>query len=116
MSAWFLYLLTILDAVNIFAAATLFASIIGIIVCGLLLDDCYNDLDKTRYQKWLRRAIIVIPIALVPLVFVPSTRTAMVIVGVHYVSNVDELGELAPKAVKGLNKLLSSYLQSDDES
>jgi len=139
MSAWLVYLATILDGLNNTAHVFVFLSAVCALVgtaFSLLMNSDGEHIErdsrltvaqqedgrpvlKDSYllllclRKW---GFIGIFLAVGISVFVPTTKQAAAIIGISYVSQIDGAEKLAPNALKSLNRLLEGYIEPVKEA
>lgn len=115
-----LYWVTVLGNLNaLLFAVALIAGIIG----GLLFVFCFceeYDDDRRKYIKAAKPCLVTFIIAVVGIIFAPTTKQLYAIYGVgtviDYAKSSPEVQKLPDNAVKALNKYLESVTEDSDES
>ena len=116
MSAWTLYLIAIADSV---VAVTGMIGVIGgiaTVIFWVIYKTCeYEDNDFKTVARPIRNTLFAVTLPCILLsIAVPNTKQMTAIIGVSYLTQVDQIGNLPPKAVKALNKLLDDYTKEPE--
>lgn len=115
MNAWTLYLITAADSI---VTATSIIGVIGgvaTIIFWVVYKICeHEDDDFKLVARSIRNTLFTAALpCLLLAILVPSTKQLTAIIGVSYLTQVDQIGNLPPKAVKALNKLLNEYIKDE---
>lgn len=118
-----LYWITRLDAIRHFLLICAFApSLIALVILYLVSDPEDTDgsaRDITITFKWIKRFICSIPLFLLLVVFIPSTKDGLLIYGlgetVNYIKANDTAKNLPDKAIKALDIYLDKLNEEKTE-
>ena len=113
-----MYWITSLNYINGLAIGILVLS--GILLIVYMIDHAHRDENKISYKlsvKWLYTAIISIVISTSTIVFLPSTKDALMIYGVggtiDYIQQNKTAQGIPDKFFKAADKYLDTTLQED---
>lgn len=114
-----IYWITRLDGIQAFFAICtilVIAAIIILFINILILNDEY---EKTKSQKWFKVLLCSLPFFILPLMFIPSTKDALLIYGLggslDYVKGNDTAKKLPEKAVMALDRYLEELSKDEKE-
>ena len=105
-----IYWITRLDGIQAFFAICTILVIFAIVILliNILMSNCEDE--KTKSQKWLKVLLCSLPFFVLPLIFIPSTKDALLIYGlggsINYIKGNDTARKLPEKAVMALDKYL----------
>ena len=122
-----IYWLTRLEGLEHLFIGFVFFSIIGIgigvVIIGMLCSDCnFNEKEIKIFNKFkkiiLNLSFIMLPIGSLGLVFIPTTKEALAILGIggsiDYIKSNDKIKQLPDKCVNALDKLIDEYINEDN--
>lgn len=126
---WLVYLLMILDSVEILfiVISAIFGSCLAIFIILSIVGECedptrydsFSENAKTVFKKMRKISMwIFIPSLLVALLLPSSKQAAIIFTAgstIEYVQNNEQIQELPDKAVDCLNKFIDDYLNEDEE-
>lgn len=124
ISAWTIYWITRLDAINVTMGISMFLSLAfvgGLFLKFALIGEEYLTNADIAYSNWFKRVwkkILILPtVILFFLVFLPTTKEMIAIYTISAMSNNTDVQAFAKEAVKlpknvleGANKLLESWV------
>lgn len=114
-----IYWITRLDGIQaFFAICTILAALaIVILFINILASD--EEDEKTKSQKWLKVLLCSLPFFVLTLIFIPSTKDALLIYGLggslDYVKGNDTAKKLPEKAVMALDRYLEELNKDEKE-
>lgn len=116
MSIFTLYLLTILDGIDVI---TFLGALMGILFGGgalfmYLVESASVYKDEASLAIAKKAKSILIPIGIISLllhVLIPTTDQAIKIVGGYYVTNLEDIDKLPKNAINAANQFLESYAE-----
>ena len=114
-----IYWITRLDGIQAFFAICtilVIAAIVILLINILILND---EDEKTKSQKWLKVLLCSLPFFVLPLIFIPSTKDALLIYGLggslDYIKGNDTAKRLPEKAVMALDRYLEELNKDKKE-
>lgn len=112
------YIAQILGTLNDLTAVLLGLAIVAILILtiwyfseGLYDPSTYEQEDADMCKKWLKRSVIVSLTAALILIFVPSKKTYLFMVGGHALEEIAKNEQVQEKAGKTVS-LLEQYLEN----
>lgn len=112
------YLAQILGTLNDLTAVLLGLAILGIVILaiwyftdGLYNPSTYEQKDADMCKKWLKRSAVTAILATLILIFVPSKKTYLFMVGGHALEEIAHNEQVQEKAGKTVS-LLEQYLEN----
>lgn len=110
---WELYLLTRLDGINI-----IFGIILSLgVIAGIITLGCYVN-NQTKYIKTIiSLSVITIVIGTIGLVFTPTTKEGLLILGVgqsiDYLKSNEIVKQLPDKCINALNNWVDNFTEEN---
>ena len=114
-----IYWITRLDGIQAFFAICTILVIFAIVILliNILMSNCEDE--KNKSQKWLKKLFCSLPFFILPLIFIPSTKDALLIYGlggsVDYIKGNDTAKKLPEKAVMALDRYLEELNKDKKE-
>lgn len=114
-----IYWITRLDGIQAFFAICTILVIFAIVILliNILMSNCEDE--KTTSQKWLKVLLCSLPFLILPLIFIPSTKDALLIYGLggslDYIKGNDTAKKLPEKAVMALDRYLEELNKDEKE-
>jgi len=111
MTVFLLYLITRLDAIQgLILGYIVFVGFFSAILIMTAI------IERTEESKlWIKKALISVLIAGLLGVVIPSTKSALMLVGFTTIQNIQGVEQLPEKTVKAIDKLLSDYIDESEE-
>lgn len=113
-----IYWITRLDGIQAFFAICTILVIMAIVILFIHKIESDDEDEKTKSQKWLKVLLCGLPFFVLPLMFIPSTKDALLIYGLggslDYIKGNDTAKKLPEKAVMALDRYLEE-LNKDKE-
>lgn len=114
-----IYWITRLDGIQAFFAICTILVIVAIVILFINILASDEEYEKTKSQKWLKKLFCSLPFFILPLIFIPSTKDALLIYGlggtIDYVKGNDTARKLPEKAVMALDKYLEELSKDKNE-
>lgn len=114
-----IYWITRLDGIQAFFAICTILVIVAIVILFINILASDEEDEKNKSQKWLKKLFCSLPFFILPLIFIPSTKDALLIYGLggslDYVKGNDTAKKLPEKAVIALDKYLDELNKDEKE-
>lgn len=114
-----IYWITRLDGIQAFFAICTILAALAIVFLFINILVLNEEYEKTKSQKWLKKLFCSLPFFVLPLIFIPSTKDALLIYGLggslDYVKGNDTAKKLPEKAVMALDKYLEELSKDKKE-
>ena len=114
-----IYWITRLDGIQAFFAICTILVIAAIIILFINILILNDEDEKTKSQKWLKKLFCNLPFFILPLIFIPSTKDALLIYGLggslDYIKGNDTAKKLPEKVVMALDRYLEELNKDKKE-
>ena len=114
-----IYWITRLDGIQAFFAICTILVVFAIIILFINILILNGEDEKTKSQKWLKKLFCSLPFFILPLIFIPSTKDALLIYGLggslDYIKGNDTAKKLPEKAVMALDRYLEELNKDEKE-
>lgn len=114
-----IYWITRLDGIQAFFAICTILVIVAIVILFINILASDEEDKKTKSQKWLKVILCSLPFFILPLIFIPSTKDALLIYGLggslDYIKGNDTAKKLPEKAVMALDRYLEELNKDEKE-
>lgn len=113
-----IYWITRLDGIQAFFAICTILAALAIVILFINILVLNEEDEKTKSQKWLKKLFCGLPFFILPLIFIPSTKDALLIYGLggslDYIKGNNTAKKLPEKAIIALDKYLDE-LNKDEK-
>lgn len=114
-----IYWITRLDGIQAFFAICTILVIVAIAILFINILASDDEDEKTKSQKWLKVLLCSLPFFVLTLIFIPSTKDALLIYGLggslDYIKGNDTAKKLPEKAIIALDKYLDKLNKDKKE-
>lgn len=114
-----IYWITRLDGIQAFFAICTILATLAIVILFINILVLNEEDEKTKSQKWLKKLFCSLPFFVLPLIFIPSTKDALLIYGLggslDYIKGNGTAKKLPEKAIIALNKYLDELNKDKNE-
>lgn len=114
-----IYWITRLDGIQAFFAICTILVIAAIVILFINILASDDEDQRAESQKWLNKLFCSLPFFILTLIFIPSTKDALLIYGlggtIDYVKGNDTARKLPEKAVMALDKYLDELNKDEKE-
>lgn len=114
-----IYWITRLDGIQAFFAICTILVIFAIVILLINILILNDEDEKTKSQKWLKKLFCILPFFILPLIFIPSTKDALLIYGLggslDYIKGNNTAKKLPEKAVMALDRYLEELNKDKKE-
>lgn len=114
-----IYWITRLDGIQAFFAICTILLIMAIVILFINILASDDEDQRAKSQKWLKKLFCSLPFFILTLIFIPSTKDALLIYGlggsIDYIKGNDTAKKLPEKAVMALDKYLEELSKDKKE-
>lgn len=114
-----IYWITRLDGIQAFFAICTILVIVVIVILFINILVLNEEYEKAKSQKWLKKLFCSLPFFILPLIFIPSTKDALLIYGLggslDYIKGNDTAKKLPEKAIIALDKYLDELNKDENK-
>lgn len=114
-----IYWITRLDGIQAFFAICTILAALAIVILFINIFVLNEEDWRAKSQKWLKKLFCSLPFFILPLIFIPSTKDALLIYGLggslDYIKGNDTAKKLPEKAVMALDRYLEELNKDEKE-